>query len=494
MSATQSEWRPPSEWCPPQQSCLPGIPRIAEEDGAALSYADFYRRYLRPNEPVLLRGACSSWPAMHTMRSASDGGLDVDYLSRVYGGATVPVVVTARRASGSDAAGDSYGGGERHQQSLAAFLASLPASADPAATTTSYAKDFHFHRAFPGQPDYAVPLAVADDWLNWWYDATADPDDYRFLYLGPSGSATPLHHDVLYSASWSANVTGWKLWVLLPPDEAARTLYDGRGNLTAQTLLSAPERAAVDELLFAGGSLAAAATGASPPSPPPLPPAADSGAERRRLCLQGPGDLMFVPSGWHHHVVNVGTAPVLSINHNWFSGPCLPHVAAFLLRELRAVRAAIADERAGMGDADWHAHCQLLLRANCGFNLDGLGALVACKAAALLRQQELQVRHGGGGEAAVAPTAVDDAAAAAPGSAARMLPVADAPHVRLPDWVIADALSSVGAVLRELVADAHYTDAGQAPPAWRLVTVGGEAPGDAVDLAALLRALPAVPA
>lgn len=35
--------------------------------------------------------------------------------------------------------------------------------------------------------------------------------DYRFVYLGPAGSWTPLHADVLRSYSWSANVAGRKL-------------------------------------------------------------------------------------------------------------------------------------------------------------------------------------------------------------------------------------------------------------------------------------------
>lgn len=34
--------------------------------------------------------------------------------------------------------------------------------------------------------------------------------DYRFLYLGPRGTWTPLHTDVLKSFSWSVNVAGWK--------------------------------------------------------------------------------------------------------------------------------------------------------------------------------------------------------------------------------------------------------------------------------------------
>lgn len=101
------------------------------------------------------------------------------------------------------------------------------------------------------EPYYAVPAPLDDDWLNEWWDANAadddaDPDDdegkgggpkrraddYRFLYLGPAGSCTPMHHDVLCSYSWSANLAGRKRWALFHPRHTPRLLrvdrYDRR--------------------------------------------------------------------------------------------------------------------------------------------------------------------------------------------------------------------------------------------------------------------------
>lgn len=54
----------------------------------------------------------------------------------------------------------------------------------------------------------------------------------RFVYLGPKGSTTPLHSDVLRSHSWSANVTGRKRWRLLPPGDT-HLLYDRHGRSMA---------------------------------------------------------------------------------------------------------------------------------------------------------------------------------------------------------------------------------------------------------------------
>jgi len=73
-------------------------------------------------------------------------------------------------------------------------------------------------------PDLLTHLTL-DDWLN--PPFTPDPrdeagrptnGDFRFCYLGPAGTFTPLHRDVYASYSWSANVVGRKLWWFFPPD------------------------------------------------------------------------------------------------------------------------------------------------------------------------------------------------------------------------------------------------------------------------------------
>jgi hypothetical protein len=43
-------------------------------------------------------------------------------------------------------------------------------------------------------------------------------NDYRFTYIGPRGTFTPLHRDVYGSYSWSSNIVGRKRWWLIPPN------------------------------------------------------------------------------------------------------------------------------------------------------------------------------------------------------------------------------------------------------------------------------------
>lgn len=51
------------------------------------------------------------------------------------------------------------------------------------------------------------------------------------------------------------------------------------------------------------------------------------------LCrvVQEAGDVLFVPSGWHHSVCN--EVDTLSINHNWINGHNLQHSWALLKHE-----------------------------------------------------------------------------------------------------------------------------------------------------------------
>lgn len=57
---------------------------------------------------------------------------------------------------------------------------------------------------------------------------TDSPDDFRFTYLGPEGTFTPLHADVYNSYSWSTNLCGRKKWWLFPPGTQPVGCFDLR--------------------------------------------------------------------------------------------------------------------------------------------------------------------------------------------------------------------------------------------------------------------------
>jgi hypothetical protein len=142
-----------------------------------------------------------------------------------------------------------------------------------------YLKDWHLAGQHPlaASELYLPPPALGFDGLNAWCDAHA-ADDFRFVYAGPKNSWTPLHHDVLFSTSWSANVAGRKRWILFPP--------------SATPLLSdAFERLVPD-------ARPAAWTAHTPEVASRLRRAWGSRVE----ADQGVGDVIIVPPGWHHQV------------------------------------------------------------------------------------------------------------------------------------------------------------------------------------------------
>lgn len=133
----------------------------------------------------------------------------------------------------------------------------------------------------------------------------------RFVYLGPKGTSTVLHADVLRSFSWSTNVCGCKRWYLVPP-ERTHLLYDCFGTELARHLHA-------DGAGHGGGNLLAA-----------LFPGLAQARRHAVAVVQRAGETIFVPSRWFHTVENL--QDTLSVNHNWINGAnvrdCWRHVHA----------------------------------------------------------------------------------------------------------------------------------------------------------------------
>ena len=271
------------------------------------------------------------WPSLREWVRA-DGSPDIDALEQRFGASRVRVEVIpvpARDSCGAGVGDAGYGSRETKHMSLSEFagwwrgrrthghtkVAEHGDVAKPEITCEGrtapsrsslhpeyllYLKDWHFAAEYPEVHAYTPPHAFEPDWLNAFYDSLADVDktdgkggsgylvtsDYRFVYVGPAGSWTAFHSDVLRSASWSTNVCGRKRWTLLPPD-ATPALMSASGTELASTLWDEHMR---------------------------FPLLKDA----RRLALtfeQEAGETVFVPPGWHHMVENV--TDCISINHNW---------------------------------------------------------------------------------------------------------------------------------------------------------------------------------
>lgn len=99
-----------------------------------------------------------------------------------------------------------------------------------------------------------------------------------FTYISDFCHRTPFHADVFRSYSWSANICGRKKWLLYPPGQEDY-LKDCHGNLPFD--VTAP--GLQDRSVYPRYNQ----------SQPPVE------------IVQEAGEIVFIPSGWHHQVYNL---------------------------------------------------------------------------------------------------------------------------------------------------------------------------------------------
>ncbi|XP_064135719.1 2-oxoglutarate and iron-dependent oxygenase JMJD4 isoform X5 [Loxodonta africana] len=243
----------------------------------AFSYADFFKGYLLPNVPCVFSSAFTEGWGSRKHWVTPDGKPDLDYLLRKRHGCTCCQLRSAgiqRQPQGAHAPQRVHQLLERvHPGKL--FLSQglpLPQRLAPVQPMCG-----SLHRDTSVEDVYSLPVYFSSDWLNEYWDAI-NVDDYRFIYMGPTGTWSPFHADIFRSFSWSVNICGRKKWLLFPPGQE-EALRDCHGSLpydvTSPTLLDV--------------RLHPACARCSPPLE----------------VTQEAGEMLFVPSGWHHQVHNL---------------------------------------------------------------------------------------------------------------------------------------------------------------------------------------------
>ncbi|XP_011815914.1 PREDICTED: jmjC domain-containing protein 4 isoform X2 [Colobus angolensis palliatus] len=293
-----------------------GVPGIGQAPGrvafvsepGAFSYADFVRGFLLPNLPCVFSSAFTQGWGSRRRWVTPAGRPDFDHLLRTYGDVVVPV---------ANCGVQEYNSNPKEHMPLRDYITYWKEYIEGGYSSPRgclYLKDWHLCRDFPVEDVFTLPVYFSSDWLNEFWDAL-DVDDYRFVYAGPAGSWSPFHADIFGSFSWSVNVCGRKKWLLFPPGQE-EALRDRHGNLPYD--VTSP--ALCDTHLHPRSQLAG----------PPLE------------ITQEAGEMVFVPSGWHHQV------------HN--------------LQELCAVQEEVSEWRDSM--PDWHHHCQVIMRSCSGINFE----------------------------------------------------------------------------------------------------------------------------
>ncbi len=268
-----------------QSSSGPALVRYA----APPSHAAFVRDCLLPNQPAVFPFDAAEPLFRHCAPWVREGRPDVHAVAAAFPGGTS---VTVADCSSPEQ--------PRTKMTLRQLAAWYTESAEQ---QQLYLRNLHLVAASP-RFRYRAPALFSSDWPNTCHDeGMRDAPDLRFVYLGKAGTCTPTHMDVLNTYSWSASLCGAKRWQMFPP-ESTHLLLDRWGRAGAAW----PRDDACSHLLW---------------------PRAHSAP-----CLeftQRAGEVVFVPSGWRHNVVNLEDA--LSVNANWFNAANVHWVAHHVLVE-----------------------------------------------------------------------------------------------------------------------------------------------------------------
>jgi hypothetical protein len=238
-------------------------PEIDRRSGLTLK--EFNRAYRDPGKPVVILDAIEDWKARKAWT--------FEFFKSRYGNH----MVSAYRYRG-----DKYQPSDVTKMSLSDYIDGVVA---------------HDWKSFP--------YYIRDNWALL-ADHPELAEDYRFptyffdwfsmlppfmrlkyprIFIGPKGAVTPLHQDIWETHAWLSQLVGRKRWILFPADQS-KLLYDCK----------------VDP--------------------------ANPDYERFPLyreahpveCTIGPGETVFVPSGWAHWVVSLD--PTISLSANYMGPGC----------------------------------------------------------------------------------------------------------------------------------------------------------------------------
>jgi histone arginine demethylase JMJD6 len=205
------------------------------------SLQDFLAAYERMQQPFLMSGLMDHWKARNLWT--------LDFFAFKYG----DTVVNVERVNQPV---------EQRKIKLSKYINYIQTTDDQ---NPYYLRDWQFHLQYPELlQDYETPVHFEN-----WFQKLPNGSVPRWIYIGSKNTGSNLHQDLLMTSAWNAVFCGKKCWLIYPPDQEDY-LYFGDVDAFHPDLERYP--------LFSKAK--------------PL------------VCLQSPGEILFMPSGWWHQVVN----------------------------------------------------------------------------------------------------------------------------------------------------------------------------------------------
>ncbi|KAJ3189002.1 hypothetical protein HK101_009047 [Irineochytrium annulatum] len=235
------------------------------------------RRYSTPNKPVILTDVVPSWPAYAKW--------DLPFLQSRCDASVL------FRAEAVDLNLQTY----------------LPYSTRCAANGASFEEsplylfDKHFADRTDLASDYTVPPHFAQHDL--FSVLGKERPDHRWLIIGPPRSGSTFHLDPNATSAWNAVIRGSKKWVLFPPESVPPGVYPSKdgGEVASPVSLAEWFLNHYDEARRTSGF---------------------------HECVCAAGEVIYVPSGWWHCVMNL--EETIAITQNFVDRGNLKRVLRFL--------------------------------------------------------------------------------------------------------------------------------------------------------------------
>jgi hypothetical protein len=180
-----------------------------------------------------------------------------------------------------------------------------------------YLFDPMFGEKAPSLANYKIPHFFPDDYFA---DLPAElRPSYRWLLMGGKRSGSPFHKDPNMTSAWNGLICGRKKWLFYAPDTLPPgVLVDGDPD-SPLTAVSTP----VSVLEWFRHYYRSGRTG-------------------QLECMQQPGDLVYIPHGWWHSVLNL--AEGLALTQNYVSEHNAARVLGFLRQKRKLALARAFEE------------------------------------------------------------------------------------------------------------------------------------------------------
>ncbi|KAA8516843.1 hypothetical protein F0562_017339 [Nyssa sinensis] len=238
-----------------------------------ISVDEFVLNFEEPNKPVLLEGCLDNWAALKKW--------DRDYLIKICGDIQFSVGPVEMKLADYFR----YSDQAREERPLYLF--------DP-----------KFGEKVPGLgSDYEVPVYFDEDLFG---VLGNERPDYRWIIIGPAGSGSSFHIDPNSTSAWNAVIKGSKKWVLFPPEVVPPGVHPSPDGAEVACPVS------IIEWFMNFYS-------------------ATRNWEKKPIeCVCKAGEVIFVPNGWWHLVINLEDS--IAITQNFVSRRNLLNVLDFLKR------------------------------------------------------------------------------------------------------------------------------------------------------------------